>query len=385
MQKIYNRIYWENFPSEKTAVNESNLNNMDLGLDELDNRVIKVDAAKTDITTSNTLVKEWTMDESTGIITVTKLNGDQLTFDLNIEKIPVSFELSEDGILTMTTDDGTKFTANIGAMIPILTFDSTDTIAVATSGEGINKTYAFSVKNGSITEEKLQTNYLADIKVEVANAQAYAQSASASSVQSENSAQESKSYAVGGTGTREGEDTDNAKYYANFAKTKADSADVSAQNASASEVNAKASETNAKTSETNSKTSETNAKNSETNAATSETNAKESETNSKTSETNASSYADTSKSYAVGTNNEVREGDANDNAKRYSEVAKEQAETAKTSAENAKNSMAEIIKQLNATEFEVDFTTGELMQKNENGFIFNINTTSGNLEWEVAV
>lgn len=57
----------------------------------------------------------------------------------------------------------------------------------------------------------LQPNYLADIRVESANASAYAQSANAKSVLAE-------SYAVGGTGTREGEDTDNAKYYMEQAK-----------------------------------------------------------------------------------------------------------------------------------------------------------------------
>ena len=46
MQKIYSRINWENFPSEKTAVNESNLNKMDLAIDNLDDRVVAMDAAK---------------------------------------------------------------------------------------------------------------------------------------------------------------------------------------------------------------------------------------------------------------------------------------------------------------------------------------------------
>ena len=44
MQKIYSRINWENFPSEKTAVNESNLNKMDSAIDNLDDRVVAMDA-----------------------------------------------------------------------------------------------------------------------------------------------------------------------------------------------------------------------------------------------------------------------------------------------------------------------------------------------------
>ena len=46
MNKLYTRIGWENFPSEKTALNESNLNRMDLALDNIDNRVIEIDSAK---------------------------------------------------------------------------------------------------------------------------------------------------------------------------------------------------------------------------------------------------------------------------------------------------------------------------------------------------
>ena len=151
------------------------------------------------------------MDETTGVITITKYNGEKVIFDLNIEKIPVEFSMSDDGIITMTTEDGTQFTADIGSMIPVLTFEDSATITVSVTGTGKNKTYSFSIKTGSITDDMLQPNYLADIRVESANASAYAQSANAKSVLAE-------SYAVGGTGTREGEDTDNAKYYMEQAK-----------------------------------------------------------------------------------------------------------------------------------------------------------------------
>lgn len=151
------------------------------------------------------------MDETTGVITITKYNGEKVIFDLNIEKIPVGFSMSDDGIITMTTEDGTQFTADIGSMIPVLTFEDSATIAVSVNGTGKNKTYSFSIKTGSVTDDMLQPNYLADIRVESANASAYAQSANAKSVLAE-------SYAIGGTGTREGEDTDNAKYYMEQAK-----------------------------------------------------------------------------------------------------------------------------------------------------------------------
>lgn len=206
MNKAYTRIDWENYPSVNTPINETNLNKMDFAVDELDNRIISQDTTKVNKTELNSLISDWSMDETTGIITITKVSGEQIIFDLNIEKIPVSFSLSDDGILTMITDDGTKFTANIGAMIPILTFNDSDEIAVSVSGTGVNKTYSFSIKANSITEDKLQPNFLADIKVQSA-------SASSSASNAETSAKQAQSYAVGGTGTRDNENTDNAKYY----------------------------------------------------------------------------------------------------------------------------------------------------------------------------
>lgn len=211
MNKVYTRINWEDYPSENTDIDEINLNKMDSAIDALDNRIILQDALKVDKSAINGNIADWTMDETTGVITITKYNGEKVIFDLNIEKIPVEFSMSDDGIITMTTEDGTQFTADIGSMIPVLTFEDSATIAVSVTGTGKNKTYSFSIKTGSVTDDMLQPNYLADIRVESANAYAYAQSANAKSVLAE-------SYAVGGTGTREGEDTDNAKYYMEQAK-----------------------------------------------------------------------------------------------------------------------------------------------------------------------
>lgn len=211
LNKVYTIINWENYPSENTDIDEINLNKMDSAIDALDNRIISQDALKVNKSEINANIADWTMDETTGVITITKYNGEKIIFDLNIEKIPVGFSMSDDGIITMTTEDGTQFTADIGSMIPVLTFEDSATIAVSVTGTGKNKTYSFSIKTGSVTDAMLQPNYLADIRVESANASAYAQSANAKSVLAE-------SYAIGGTGTREGEDTDNAKYYMEHAK-----------------------------------------------------------------------------------------------------------------------------------------------------------------------
>ena len=211
LNKVYTRINWEDYPSENTDLDAYHLNQMDSAIDALDNRIISQDALKVDKSAINGNIADWTMDETTGVITITKYNGEKVIFDLNIEKIPVDFSMSDDGIITMTTEDGTQFTADIGSMIPVLTFEDSATISVSVTGTGKNKTYSFAIKTGSVTEDKLQPNFLADVRVESANAAKSAQNADADALLA-------KSYSVGGTGTREGEDVDNAKYYMEQAK-----------------------------------------------------------------------------------------------------------------------------------------------------------------------
>lgn len=211
LNKVYTRINWEDYPSENTDLDAYHLNQMDSAIDALDNRIISQDVLKVDKSVINGNIADWTMDETTGVITITKYNDEKVIFDLNIEKIPVDFSMSDDGIITMTTEDGTQFTADIGSMIPVLTFEDSATIAVSVTGTGKNKTYSFAIKTGSVTEDKLQPNFLADVRVESANAAKSAQNADADALLA-------KSYSVGGTGTREGEDVDNAKYYMEQAK-----------------------------------------------------------------------------------------------------------------------------------------------------------------------
>lgn len=46
MNKVYERINWENYPSEGTPINEDNLNRMDNAIDAIDMRVVDLDSNK---------------------------------------------------------------------------------------------------------------------------------------------------------------------------------------------------------------------------------------------------------------------------------------------------------------------------------------------------
>lgn len=210
MNKAYSRINWENYPSDATPINKVNLNRLDSATDILDDRVITLDTTKATKTEVATLVSDVTFEESTGIITITKKNGSKVTIDTQMGKIAVNFDydpVTEQIILTLI--DGTKQYIDLSALITQYEFLDTDTVAFTIGTDG--KVSAI-VKEGSIEEKHLEPNYLAKIKVEAAKAETSRADAAASATKAE-------SYAVGGTGSREGEDTDNAAYYYRQAKS----------------------------------------------------------------------------------------------------------------------------------------------------------------------
>lgn len=193
MQKIYSRIIWENLPSEKTAVNESNLNKMDLAIDNLDDRVVAMDASKVDLTKANELVKEILWDESNGTLTVVKMNGSRAVIDTKLEKLAVNFKYDpQTQQLVITLDDGTVQNVDLSALITQYEFLEGDEIAFDVTSDGKVKPI---IKGGSITEDKLQPNFLSDIKVEVEKAKASATAADASEKKSTAQANLSKEYA----------------------------------------------------------------------------------------------------------------------------------------------------------------------------------------------
>lgn len=190
MQKIYNRINWENLPSEKTAVNESNLNKMDLAIDNLDDRVVAMDASKVDLTKANELVKEILWDESNGTLTVVKMNGSKAVIDTKLEKLAANFKYNpQTQQLIITLDDGTVQNVDLSALITQYEFLEGDEIAFEVTYDGKVKPM---IKGGSITEDKLQPNFLADIKVESAKAVASAKSAKESETKAVASATDAK-------------------------------------------------------------------------------------------------------------------------------------------------------------------------------------------------
>lgn len=311
MNKAYNRINWENYPSDATPLNEANLNSLDSATDTIDDRVITLDTTKATKTEVATLVSDVTFEESTGIITITKKNGSRVTIDTQVEKIAVNFTYNpttQQIILTLI--DGTKQYIDLSALITQYEFLDTDTVAFIIDTDG--KVSAI-VKEGSIKEEHLEPNYLAKVKVEVAKAQTSASNATTSE--------------------------DNARSAATEAQDSATAAATSKSNAQTSAAAAAQSESNAKASENVAKSSRDSAVESAQTATAAATSASESAITAnekadiatrKATEIigKAESAADSAtkaQSYAVGGTGS-REGEDSDNAKYYYQQAKDVSE-----------------------------------------------------------
>ncbi|MBR4377364.1 MAG: hypothetical protein IKP50_00540 [Bacilli bacterium] len=143
---------------------------------------------------------------TTGVWTFTRRNGSTFTYDQNIEKIPASFSMDANGVITMKTADGTVYTADISSQIKPYNFDDGTIIDFTkTTDSSGNYHVTADIKSGSITESKLQPNFLA-------NCRTYANNAHSDAILAQ-------SYTKGDTELRPGEETDNATYYYQGAKS----------------------------------------------------------------------------------------------------------------------------------------------------------------------
>lgn len=312
MQKSYNRINWENYPSDKTPLNEVNLNRIDVATDEIDNRVITLDTTKFDKTEAQGLFKDVSFDRATGIITFTLVSGATKTIDTLLEKIAVNFDYDvETQQLIITLDDGTIKYIDLSALITQYEFLDSDTIAFSVDTTG---KVAAIVKEGSIEEKHLQPNYLADIKVEVAKAQASqtaAATSEANALASENAAKKSET---------------NAKTSETNAKASETSAASSASTATAQATAATNSATAAATSASTASAKATEAVNSATSAASSASTATSKASAASTSAANAENSATEAESYAHGRTG-TRENEDIDNAQYYYQQSKSISES----------------------------------------------------------
>lgn len=210
-------------------------------------------AGKASTSTVSGMIASVEFDEETGTFTFTEQGGTAHTFDTGLEKVVTNWDYDEETQkLVLTLESGETKSVDLSAFVTINEFLDSDTIKFSVAGEKVKA----AIKEGSITDAMLQQSlltalqgYVASCKQDAESAEtskknageysntatssatAAAQSAATASEKAttatqkataaENSQILAQSYAKGGTGTRTGEDTDNAKFYAEQAQAAA--------------------------------------------------------------------------------------------------------------------------------------------------------------------
>lgn len=220
MQKAHDSSYndyWRNYPNISTPIVQDQLNRNETTVDVIDDRVIVLDSSKANQTDMLQAVRSITYTASTGTFRVTFFNGTYIDIDTDIEKIAINFDYDDDPTspnyqkIIITLQDGTKKYIDLSALITEYEFKSSQTIQAIVSGGEVS----FEIINGSVTEDKLEPNFLANCRIEVEFAEGYAE--------------ESEAWAVGerqGVPVTEGDDTyqNNSKYYSQQSESSAQSA-----------------------------------------------------------------------------------------------------------------------------------------------------------------
>lgn len=338
MQKTYSRINWINYPSEETPLNESNLNRMDFAIDEIDDRVITLDTEKADSTTVDNLIASISVDDETGVITITKQNGAQITLQTTLNKIAVNFSYDYDTQnLLLTLNDGSVARIDLSSLIQNNEFDNTSTINMSVSGTGI---VTASVVDHSIGDDQLRTDYLSDIRVSEAHAQAYQEAAEDFSLDSEAWAKGTRS----STPVSEGTDGyhDNSKYYKGRAEAWADG-QVEGVNVSAGD---------------------------------------------ETYENNAKYYTGRAEAWAVGRfqDTPVEQTDVTyeNNSKYYSEVSAQIRDATQNIREQAEDLLQSVTDRLTGLNIMINYSDGCLYYDINSGIRLEIDMTTGDLMYEIV-
>ena len=142
-------------------------------------------------------LKNVSYNTETGVFIFTWWNGTTRTVDLNIEKIPVTFSMSPQGVITMVTADGTTFTADVSALIKTYTFNDSGRIdfTVTTDASG-NKTVVADIVSGSIGRVHIEPSLLTAID----ETQTYAEQAAESAESAGEYVTDAEAWAIGKRG-----------------------------------------------------------------------------------------------------------------------------------------------------------------------------------------
>ena len=198
LSKYYSPFTWHDKPSIESPINAVHLNHMEDGINEMDNRILILAQDKADAADMANVIIDFTMDDTTGVMTFTRFDGSTFTHDTAVEKIALNCYLEGDNFV-LELADGTKQKVSLSKFIDTYTFTSTDRIRFTVNGKNISA----DIPDGKITLAKLEPTVMSTIRQ-------YTLDAQTSKGVAEQAASTAQGWAIGGTGF----EGNSAKYYA---------------------------------------------------------------------------------------------------------------------------------------------------------------------------
>ena len=348
MQKAHVNQNWKNKPLLETPLNAANLNRLDLSVDEIDDRVITLDTVKANQSDLLQTVKNVTFDRTNGTFTFIRFNNTTFSVDTDLEKISVNFDYDDDPTsahyqqLVITLIDGTVKYIDMSALITQFEFVDSAFLHFTVTLDG---KVSATIIDGSITESKLEPNFLANCRLEVSKAEGFAQ--------------EAESWA---NGQKDGVDvpsTDPAynNHAKKYAQDSAASATASAGSASAAAVSAGS----ASDAASRAALSATAADGSATNAATSESNAQTYANNANTSANNAyNSATEAARQVTLAANQVTLATNQAERAEAEADIAESFAGDASDSADDAAQSASDAAQSVTDAAAQVTLAAGQV-------------------------
>lgn len=180
MNKCHSPIGWHN--DTTPALNETNLNYMDGCIDTIDDRVVAMDSSKLESEDIESVIKNVTFSDSTGIFTFTKWDDSTFTVDTKLEKVVTNWTYdSASQSLVLTLADGSTVTVPLSDFITETEFNDSATIAFTVANHVVTAT----IKANSIGDAQMQTGYLTDCQSAKSSAETAATSSNTNKLASE--------------------------------------------------------------------------------------------------------------------------------------------------------------------------------------------------------
>lgn len=316
MSDTYISTDWADYPDDRSPIEAEALNNMESGISSAHEQIGALKTTKLDTSVANTMVKDVSCAEETGIFTVEYLNGTKVSIDTNLEKIAINFSYDEaEQQIVITLEDGTKQYIDLSSLITEYEFEDSETVTFTVEGGKVKA----AIKKGAVTADMLEPDYLASVQSAATTAQTAAENALSSKTAAANSAT-----AAGVSETNAASSATEAAASEASATLSKQTSENASQVATECKVAAEMSEANAAASETNAAASATAAAASRTAAESSETNAQASAVLSQENAQTATNKAILAESYAKGGTG-TRQGEDTDNAYYYMQQAKAQS------------------------------------------------------------